>query len=190
MPTTPVESAPWPIPEGTRLDPETWDLLAQMIVAADALQARVVEYVAERPVTRDPSHPVYIHDLAKVLDTLEKVLDSLKASQVHAAEFFCRALPFGTPSVTYGDTRPLIPRFGGQRVNWRNDLLADDVLPLLVMDPESGEKRDSVDVRDLCFSVVSLNGSNVKVTGLRALGLDPDDYCHKVPKAAEVQVVK
>lgn len=190
MPTTPVESAPWPIPEGSRLDAETWTLLATMLQAAAALEEDIVELVDERPVTRDPDHQVYVHDLAKVLDTIEKVLDSLKQAQAHAAEHFCRALPYGTSSVTYGDTRPLVPRFGGQRVNWRNDLLAEDVMPLLVMDPESGEKRDSQDVRDLCFSVVSLNGSNVKVTGLRALGLDPDSYCHKVPKAAEVQVVK
>lgn len=188
MPTedpTPVESAPWPVPEGTRLEPEAWDLLATMLQCAEALGFIVVDYLDRKPVKRHPGHPVYVHDLAALIDTLEKVQEAVQEARGAVDDAFCHALPFGTPSVTYADTRPLVPRFGGERTKWENDLLREDVLPLLVEDVGHPEE-----VRDRCFSVVSLNGSNVKVTGLRALGLDPDDYCHKVPKAAQVQVVK
>lgn len=188
-PSTPddveIPSEPWPLPEGTRL-PDTFQaVMSAYLDALGPLEADVMALVDGAPVRRHPDFPVYLHDLATSLDVLEYAIDGLAALRDHLAEAFCKAVPFGTSAVTYPDTRPLVPRFGGNRTKWENDLLREDVLPLLVADADHPEE-----IRDRCFSVVSLNGSNVKVTGLRALGLDPDDYCHKVPKAAVVQVVK
>lgn len=193
QPTTPVESAPWPVPDGTLLEPESWGLLGNLMAGADRLRFVVGDFLSldNRPVKRHPTHDVYVHDLAAMIDTLEKIQEAVQEARGALDAAFCQAVPFQTSSVTYADTRPLVPRFGGERVKWENELLREDVYPLVVMDPEEeGVFRHPESVREACFSVVSLNGSNVKVTGLRALGLDPDDYCHKVPKAAVVQVVK
>lgn len=191
----PQDSAPWPIPEGTLVNPQALHDLGEIIALLTSVESGLVELLDSEPVRADPSHPLYVHDLAILVDHLEGIRDKVTELREMAAVQFCRAIPFQTSVVSFGDTRPLIPRFGGDRKGWKNDLLADAVKPRLLqtldedLEP-TGELRGAQEVLDVTLSVLTLNGSNVKVTGLRKIGLDPDDFCRKVPKDPTVQVVK
>lgn len=189
-PASPEEdSAPWPIPDGTLIPEELSILLARLHDIGEALEGTVMALDAKRPVKRDEFHPVWLHDMALVLDALDRHAAKVKEVFEFAAERFCREIPYGTSAVTFGDVRPMKPRFASERKGWRNDLLQEDVIPLLLADPDSGEKRSPEDVLAVTLSVVSLNGSNAKTTGIKGLGLDPDDYCFRTPTAPTVQFV-
>lgn len=188
---TPVDSAPWPIPEGSVMAEKlasTLRLLEEAVVSI--LEPEAMAFVEGRPVKRDPVHAVWLHDAARLIDSLEVTIDKAREVQAFVAAHFAGDLPYRTTTVSYGDTRPLTPRWGGERKKWANDLLQEDVKPRLLFDPETGGARTPPEVLDAALSVLSLIGSNVKVTGLRALGLEADDYCHKEPKPPTVQVVK
>jgi hypothetical protein len=175
--TTAHPDAIWPVPEGTRLPPDLARLtLGKITTAAEDLERAVVDLVDNRPVPADEeAHAVYIHDLAYLVDHLESAIDRTKTVQAEAAEALAKALPFGTPRVAFPGLRPLTPRWGGERKKWANDLLQEKVRPRLL---------------EAVLSVVSLIGSNVKTTGLKALGLDPNDYCQMEKKPPTVQVTK
>lgn len=190
MTDEPTTTDPWPVPDGSLFPEESLGRVWSMAVDAGATEADVEAFLANSPVKAHEDHPVYVHDLAILVDAFESIIDRLKLIQAEVASKLAQAIPYGTSLVAYRDTRPLTPRWGGQRKEWANDLLQADVKPRVTHDPESGEARSPEDVMEVAFSVVSLNGSNVKVTGLRALGLDPDDYCHKEPKPPTVQVTK
>lgn len=189
---TPVpEDAIWPVPEDSLMEPRLVAMIDHVLAGLVEAEKDLLAFVKAAPVKRHPTHPTYIHDLAWTVDTLERIIDRAKAIQAEVGEHLAKAVPFGTPRIAYPGLRPLTPRWGGDRKEWANDLLAEDVKPRILMaDPEAGEMRTPSEVLDLCFSVVSLNGSNAKVTGLRALGLDPDDYCKKTPAPPTIQVTK
>ncbi len=186
------EDAIWPKPEGETLgSPNLWEALTHTRADLDRVEQETISLLAAAPVKADDSHPMFVHDLAFLVDHLEHVIDKAKAIQAEAGEHLAKAVPFGTPRIAFPGLRPLTPRWGGNRTAWANDLLAEHVRPRILMaDPEAAEMRSPGEVLDLAFSVVSLNGSNVKVTGLRALGLDPDDYCRKSPAPPSIQVTK
>lgn len=189
---TPIpEDAIWPVPDGTRLPPDLVRLtLGKITEAAEDLERGVVDLIDGRPVQADgTNHAVYVHDLAFLVDHMESAIDRLKVIQAEAGEALAKAVPFGTPRIAFPRLRPLTPRWGGTRKEWANDLLQEHVRPR-ILSTVDGEARDAADVYDLCFSIVSLNGSNAKVTGLRALGLDPDAYCKKTPAPPTIQVTK
>lgn len=183
-------TAPWPIPEGSTLDDAARHHLDEVVALIDDWSQDWGRFFKDRPVKRDPHYPAYVHDLAEIIDKTDWAIDVLKGILDDASEALARAVPFGTSHVTFPDCRPLTPRWGGERKEWRNDLLMDDVRPRILFDPETGEKRDGEEVLEATLSVVSMIGSNVKTGGLKKMGLDPDDYCHKAPKPPTVQVVK
>lgn len=183
------EDAIWPVPEGS-LMPGLPDRLDITALALAAVESDVMALIEGAPVKAHGDHPVYVHDLADALDRLEWIIDKAKEIQAEVASNLARAIPFGTPRIAFPGLRPLTPHWGGERKAWANDLLQEKVKPRLLTDPETGERRTPEGVLDATLSVVSLNGTNAKVTGLRALGIDPDDYCKKEPKPPTVQVTK
>jgi len=199
---TPPEDAIWPTPEGNLLDPlATTDGIAKAREALRSLEGWTMDLIESAPVKADPIHPTYVHDLAYLVDNLEAIIDKAKAIQAEAGEALAKAVPFGTPRIAFPGLRPLTPRWGGTRKEWAMDILGDLVKARVLVAPakvdtETGEivspayERTPEEVLDSAFSVVSLTGSNLKVTGLRALGLDPDDYCKKTPAPPTVQVTK
>lgn len=186
---TPAEDAIWPVPEGN-LWPGIEEETAGARSRLAAIEAVVIDRLKAAPVKAHPDHPGFVHDLAVLVDRLEHVIDQAKAIQAEAASALAHAVPSGTPRIAFPNLRPLTPRWGGERKGWENELLAERVKPRLLVDPETGEKRDPEGVLETTLSVVSLIGSNVKVTGLRALGIDPGDYCHTEKKPPTVQVTK
>ncbi len=187
---TPPEDAIWPLPDHSLMPT---DLIASLTHAAGDLavvEGQVIALLDAAPVKAHADHPAFVHDLAFLVDSLESVIDQAKAIQAEAASALALAIPFGTSHVTFPGLRPLTPRWGGTRKGWENDLLAEKVKPRLLVDPETGEKRDPEGVLETTLSVVSLIGSNVKTTGLKALGIDPGDYCHTEKKPPTVQVTK
>lgn len=189
-PTAPPEDAIWPIPEGSLLEPGTRAATVAAQGILGELEEATMALLDAAPVKAHPDHPVFVHDLAWMVDALEGIIDKAKVIQAEVASALAHAIPFGTSHVTFPDVRPLTPRWGGERKGWENDLLRDAVRPRLLVDPETGEKRDPEGVLETTLSVVSLIGSNVKTTGLKKLGIDPDDYCHKEKRPPTVQVTK
>lgn len=188
--TTAPEDAIWPVPEGSLLDPVMGKVLEGVFIELVATERATVDLITRAPVKAHEDHPTYVHDLATLVDRLEEIIDKAKEIQAEVASALAHAIPFGTTHVTFPDLRSLTPRWGGERKGWENELLRDAVKPRLLVDPETGEKRDPEDVLETTLSVVSLIGSNVKTTGLKKLGVDPDDYCHKEKRPPTIQVTK
>lgn len=185
------EDAIWPVPDGSLLAENAKKGLGQATGGLELVEGAVMDLLDGAPVKADPTHEVLVHDLAWMVDHLEYVIDRAKSIQAEAATALAKAVPFGTPRIGFPGLRPLTPRYGGTRKEWANDLLLEHVRPRVLMsDPEAGEMRSPQEVFDVVLSVVSLNGSNAKVTGIRALGLDPDDYCKKTPAPPTIQVTK
>lgn len=196
--TTDDLPTPWPVPEGTRLPLEVLRLLADMTEGAETIAAASFDLVKDAPVkAREEDHAVYLHDLAVLIDSIETMVDTLRETQSEMAATFARELPYQTSLVAYGDLRPMKPRYPKDRKGWDNEALAADVLPALtadipdsLVDPETGTPHRPREIVDRVLSVVSLTGSNVKTTGIKKLGLDPDDYCHASKADPTVQIVK
>lgn len=68
---------------------------------------------------------------------------------------------------------------------WQHDLLKSKWLAAYVKST-GGEVTDPAQVRDALFDVVSVSGW--KVTGLKALDIDPDDYCDSEPGTPTVVI--
>lgn len=196
----PTETAPWPIPAGTLASENLSAYLESMAFEAATAEGEVLDLIDKRPESDDPLRDVWNHDLAVVIDRLETIIDKAKEVQHAAAVAFCRALPFPAPSsITYADTRPLVPRFPKNRTAWDNAALAMAVRSEIITgvldgieDPEAEEVAASVAARTAgAFeAVITLSGNNAKTTGIRALGLDPDEFCTSEKRDPEVQVVK
>ncbi len=69
------------------------------------------------------------------------------------------------------------------RKAWQHDRVQSDWLNAL-MTARGGEHLDPAEVRDEFLKVASISG--YKVTGLRELELDPDDYCESSPGTPRV----
>lgn len=189
MSDAPAPADPWPIPSGTLLSDEARLCLEDASVAVRTFGPELLALIEGRPVPKAPEHEAYVHDLAVAIDALESIADEAKQVQAEAVAALARAVPYEVSNVTFGDTRPMTIRRGGERKGWRNDLLVDDVRPRVLAD-ENGEARSGQDVYETLVSVVSITGNNAKMTGLRKLGLDPDDYCLKDPKPPTIQIAK
>jgi len=185
---TPVE--PWPVPDETLISEALAGFLLILGETAPHLEAAVLELTDAKPSKKSAKHPAFIHDLAVIVDALETHLDKIKTVQAFVGETLCRELPYQTAHVGFADTRALVPRWGGNRTAWSNDRLQEDVQSRILFDEEGTAREDPKEVLNLAWSVVSLNGSNVKTTGLRALGLNPDDYAHQERKPPTIQVMK
>lgn len=73
---------------------------------------------------------------------------------------------------------PVTTKRSPRRTEWRNDVLWSDVL--------AAQGRSEEDLADL-RAVLSLGWS---LTGLRAIGIEPDDYCKADPAHESVQLPK
>lgn len=184
------EDVNWPTPDHSLMEPNLVANIDHGRALLGEVETGLMAFLDAAPVKAHPDHPAFVHDLAWTVDNLERIIDQAKALQAEAASALAHAIPFGTTHVTFMGLRPLTPRWGGERKGWENDLLREKVVPRLLVDPETGEKRDPEGVLETTLSVVSLIGSNVKTTGLKKLGIDPDDYCHKEKRPPTVQVTK
>lgn len=187
--TTTEETEIWPVPEGTLMVPALTETLEMMGVAAHHLGPLVLDLIAEKPERDDADREAWVHDLAVLVDGMESIIDLIREAQTEAAEALARAVPYEISNVTFSDTRALTPRWPKDRKAWQNDRLRDDVRARVLAD-ENGEARPGADVFETLESIVSIIGSNVKTTGLKKLGLDPDDYCMSEKRPPTVQVVK
>lgn len=185
---TPVE--PWPIPDESLIPESLSGLLLVIREAAPLIEKDVLAFIDGKPSKDSERHPAFVHDLAVLVDVLDAHVEAIKVVLALVGETLCRELPYQTAHVGFADTRALVPRWGGNRTAWENDRLAEDVRNRLLFDAEGSLREDPKEVLDLAFSVVSCIGSNVKTTGLRALGLDPGDYSHQEKKPPTIQVVK
>lgn len=85
-------------------------------------------------------------------------------------------------------------RWGKDRKEWKNDDLTravvQAIVPPLAVDPTTGEV-DS-DLAALLHQAVeqyaATNRPSWRVTAVKPLGIDPDEFCHAVPGRATVQV--
>lgn len=204
--TEAVDSTPWPVPEGSLATEELLLTLESLAYLSLELEPAAIALLDKRS-DHDGLQAVWLHDVAHLIDATEAVIDKVKEIQQAAAVEFCRALPFPAPSsVAYADARPLIPRFPKNRIAWDNASLASDVRARIVaaMEPKvrGGLYGEGVDlftkhamlvVQEALAAmekVVTLSGNNAKTTGLKKLGLDPDDYCTAEKQDPVVQVVK
>lgn len=194
---TETDPSRWPIPNGTLLSSEGHGFLDLLVEYAGLLQGEVLDLIKNAPVKAHDDHAKYLHDLGTVIDKIETAVDSLKETRDEAAAKLATGLPFGTAFVAWPDVRPMKPRFPKDRTKWDNELLNAAVLrriledqPDRLVDPDTGQPFDPRETVDAVLDVVSLNGSNAKVGGIKRLGLDPDDYCHAEKAAPTVQVTK
>lgn len=177
------------------------DLLA--LVDGDLAEARgplnefLVEDRPPRPGEGEEGSPEYRADLealARVTFALDQILDVVKDLRHSYGVRLARACPFRESLVLIDDLPPIQPRFGKDRTAWDSPRLRDDVKAeiLCPADRETGEIRDLSPeaVFEAVERIVSITGSNVKTTGIKALGLDPEDYCHSEPKDPTVLFVK
>lgn len=163
--------------------------LAALAEEVEPLVLNLLDSAPKRLSKEDLEDHPWIIDAVQYLNAIDLAVDGLKKLREVLAVAFCKALPFQTSHVSIPGLPPVEPKWSKARTAWRNDDLARDVKPLLVVD-ENGEKLDPEAAVAKAFSVVSLNGSNVKTTGLRALGLEPGDYCQEETKDPTVVIVR
>lgn len=195
--TTEETSAPWPVPAGTLASEDLMETIESLVFLGDALEFSAVNLLDKRPEKGDPLRDVWVHDLAVLIDRLETVVDKVKEVQHAAAVEFCGAMPFPCPSnVSFADTRPLVPRFPKNRTAWDNASLAADIRARIAAQVEDATAGDPAAMQAYEITmgqaekIVTLSGGNAKTTGIKALGLDPDDYCQSEKQDPIVQVVK
>lgn len=176
-----VPIIPWPAPPGT-VCPTLHLAMGSTQGSLLAVETMVLEVLDAEP------SDVRTHDLALMIDHLDLLRTKLREIEDAVQEAFCQALPYKTTSVGYPDCAALIPRWGGSRIQWDSKTLRDDVRSKVLREFNTDPAAEGA--FDLVEKVVSITGSNVKTTGLKKLGLDPDDYSEKVPKAPSVQVVR
>jgi len=192
-----LDPSRWPVPEGTRMTETMTRSLEDLLDAAGYIESGSFDLIKTAPVKADEeAWPVYLHDLATLIDKIEWAVDILRETQAEVAATFARALPYGTAFVAYPDLRPMKPRFPKDRKAWDNELLQAAVIRRLVEkaprlgNMDTGETYDPRELVDAVLDVVSLNGSNAKTGGIKRLDLDPDDYCQSEKKDPQVQVTK
>lgn len=85
-------------------------------------------------------------------------------------------------------------RKGTDRKAWQSDELLTHLLTLAAHDPETGEVIEDVhEVRERTATAIKATLPIVpstawRVTGLRAIGLDPDEWCSTSPGRTSVQI--
>ena len=163
--------------------------------AATKLDRALAEDRPAPPTLGEEPSPEYLSTLAQLSQVAYAIQETMATSRLmwaEAAASLARYAPSGLSTVDYPGVRPFQPRFPKARKAWDNATLADGVRRFVferTLDPDTGELV--APAADVVFerltSIVTVNGSNAKVGGLRAAGIDPDDLCTSEPKDPEVR---
>lgn len=173
-------------------DLDAWlDHLRSIATEVDPIVSSIVAAGPTRRFSKDDAWTAdpWIVGTGRLLDALDIATAELRKLRDYVAAEFARKVPFQTSLISIPGLPAMEPRWGGTRKAWKNDLLQADLRPRLLVN-EDGEMLQGEALLDRVFQVVSLIGSNVKTSGLRALGLDPNDYSTQEPKDPTVQIVR
>lgn len=199
-----MDHAPWPVPDGTLIDPVLEEVVGSFPEIASLFERGVMTLLDKRALVIDAEdadalREVWMHDLARTVDQASLLIEKITEVRRAAAIAFCKALPFPAPSnVSYADCRPMLPRFPKNRTAWDNAALAMDVrAKILEKVAETfvvSEHEAILAAAEVAMgqteAIVTLSGNHAKTTGIKALGLDPDDYCTSEKQDPDLQVVK
>lgn len=141
-------------------------------------------------------------DVAEVLDQLHEIeaLDVLAAvrearqslSQIEAV-VEARAARLMSSNKVEWPGGVAERRFGKDRKEWKNDDLAHQVVQLiageLAASPE-GEIDEMLAalIADAVAKYAETNRPTWRVTPLKAMGIDPDEFCHAIPGRTTIQI--
>lgn len=177
--TPPVSDAPAaPDPRGGG-EQDLGDALLQLLAAVDSLNRALLDFDGSDIEVLDLLGRVRQQRMA--LAQLESLIETraVKAMEQDRIEW-----PGGTAE----------RRWGKDRKEWQNDELTRAVtaaiIPPLAVDPASGEvDRDlAALLHEAITAYAATNRPSWRVTAVKPLGIDPDDYCHAIPGRATVQV--
>lgn len=185
-PVAPVRPVPALI-SGTGGEPppveyDLGDALLHLIESVDVLGRALLDFDGSEVETLDLLGQVRLQRQA--LAQIEAVLESTAARLM-------------TQDVVTWDGGTAERRWGKTRKEWRTeDLIATVrrhiVSTVALMPDENGVAVEDHDLaraaRDAIDAYVALGRTDWRMTGLRAAGIDPDEYCHAVPGRATVQV--
>lgn len=145
-----------------------------------------------------------VHRMVELVVLADSAMVVIKQAFDALGEAIARSSPYNpenpTTTIQVPGLPALTPRWPKDRKEWANDRLRDDVVvaarkaldaPARVIDPETGEEAPGFDEAVAAIeSVVSIIGGNIKTRGMKALGLDADEYARTVKGTPGVQVVR
>lgn len=155
------------------------------------LSAIVAEMVADRPPQqRNRRMEPWREDAAHVLVALDAAFGQIGALRSELSTALAESLR-GTfvPYLAYDGLPPMTPQFHRSRKEWANDELRSDLRRAILSDPDTGESFTGPEVFARLEKVVSILGSNVKLTGCREFGIEPNEYCVSKSEPATMQIV-
>lgn len=168
-------------------------------VVAECRETTLVEEIDRAPRLGEGDPLDDLAGLAHLVDAFDRIMVQAKEARAEAAEALARALPFGTSVASFDGLPAMTPRFPKDRSGWNSDALAHRVRreilsPAREVDQETGEIVEvyptAQEVYSALTDVVSVTGSNVKVKGLKNLGIDPDEFCTATPGTPTVQIIR
>lgn len=142
-------------------------------------------------------------DVARWLDTAEEIeaLDALatvrKARQDLAqieATIEARAAQLMSGNTVEWPGGVAERRFGKDRKEWQHDELVRQVANLVALDAatdkQSGETDDMLAalIQDAVAQFAATHRPDWRVTVLKKLGIDPDEFCHAIPGRTTIQI--
>lgn len=128
------------------------------------------------------------------------VLVAIRDARTHLADFAADVTTMllaesGERSFTVEDLGEVEIKKRTRRTGWRYDELVPQVVariadePGVLFDPDTGERMPWVhSVQALCGRLRDCFGFTAKVTGLRDLGLQPDEWCTEEPDGYAVKL--
>ena len=172
--------------------------LAALDRSVDATEALLLEILDEIP---DPAETDDLHDLAEIVAATDAAIVLLRRIRAEAGEALARRAPKGSTLVEFDDLPAMTIRWGKNRKEWDTDRLQTEVRQALassietreLVDPTTGETVAAAGIQEAlsaAWSVVSFTGSNLRVGGVKDLGIDPDEFCSSTVKPPDVQVTR
>lgn len=178
VPDSPAAAVAAPVGGGEQTD-DLGDALAQLTGAVATLDRSLASFAGTDVETLDLLG--HLRTQRQALAQIESVLEGQAARLM-------------TDDVVTWDGGMAERRWGKDRKEWKHDDLTRAVtaaiVPVLAVDPASGEVDG--DLAALLHQAIeqyaATNRPSWRVTAVKPLGIDPDDYCTAVPGRATVQV--
>lgn len=130
---------------------------------------------------RSADMPAWRWQAANLMDALDEMMTVCKAYRDHLGEPLARSMPRDESLLLLDGLPPMVSDWHRKRTRWANDELRDIVRTKVRYDRDGEEITDPEQLVDAVEAVVSFIGGNVKMGGLRGLGINPDDYCVSEP---------
>lgn len=178
-------------PDGHTPSPAVGSVATHLHDLVPKVSGLVSAMVDERPPQRaNRKMPKWQHDAAVLLDALDVASRGLAELRDHLSEALAETIKFGT-FLAFDGLPPMKYQSRSDRDEWAKEELADEIRKaILFEDAEAGVVRSAAEVYARWVSIVSILGYNLKRTGLRAMGIEADDYCRKTPRPAKIEIVR